>query len=402
MAHIAQDSLATIYFSFTWKSSHATHVEHYFAKDVDLTRDILPLGVKSRILGLGEGDSVELIADPSEVPLFKPGKVLDMPIVRFQPPQINDRTITPRIGRYYPKNFIDQVPGTRPDSVTPFRVVERDRASFKADLNHPMAGREVTIKATVMEVNAPSTEAGTLKRWTNIFYQGPGMQARLPETPTDYLGDDPFQRKNESGDAEFYAAPHKARHLDEQASTCVQNLYGDLLEDGMDILDLMTGDMSHLPDALKPNSVTGLGLNQEAIDANAALTERIVHNLNEAPELPFEKDSFHAIICTVSVEYLTKPFEIFQEAARVLKPGGVFVLTFSNRWFDDKVVRIWPELTEFERMGLVSQFFVREEKFNDLNTLSERGWPQTEDSKDNNSEDLGQSDPIYAVWGRRK
>lgn len=401
MAHIAQDSLATIYFSFTWKSSHATHVEHYLAKDVNMVRDILPLGVKSRILGLGEGDSVELTMEQSEVPPFKPGKVLDMPIVRFQPPQIKDRTIIPRIGRYYPKNFIDQVPGTRPDSATPFRVVERDRAGFKADLNHPMADREVTIKATVLEIKSPNGKAGELKRWTDIFLQGPGMQSRLPETPTDYLGDDPFLRIDETGDAEFYSAPSLAKHLDSHAVECVQKLYDDLLEDGMDILDLMTGDVSHLPNTLQPGSVTGLGLNQNAMDANPALTTRVVHNLNEEPELPFEDGSFDAIICTISVEYLTKPFEIFEEASRVLRSGGVFVLTFSNHWIENKVIRIWTELSEFERMGMISQFFVRTEGFEDLTTLSERGWPRPDDEDDSDADKPNQSDPVYAVWSKK-
>ncbi len=137
------------------------------------------------------------------------------------------------------------------------------------------------------------------------------------------------------------------------------------------------------------------------MDANPALTTRVVHNLNEEPELPFEDESFDAIICTVSVEYLTKPFEIFEEAARVLKPGGVFALTFSNHWVENKVIRIWTELNEFERMGMISQFFVRTDGFEDLTTLSERGWPRPDDEDDSDADKPNQSDPVYAVWGTR-
>ncbi|QJB56418.1 methyltransferase domain-containing protein [Pseudodesulfovibrio sp. zrk46] len=401
MSHIAQDSLVTIYFTFTWSSTHARHVEHYLAKDVNFTRDILPLGVKSRMIGLKVGDSVDLVMDKSEVPEFKPGKVLDMPRARFQA-EVDGKAIRPRIGRYYPKHFIEQVPGTRPDSDTPFRIADCDVAGFKADLNHPMAGREVTIHATVMEIKPPATEAGSLKRWPDIFFSGPGMQARLPETPTDYLGDSPFQRNDETGDAEFYGKPRMVYHLDKQAVSNVEGVYGEVLKDGMAVLDLMAGHVSHIPGDIKPASVVGLGMNMEELEANPVLTERVVRNLNDDPLLPFEDESFDAVICTVSVEYLTKPFEIFAEAARVLRRGGVFALTFSNRWFEAKVIRVWRNLHEFERVGLVSQYFVRTEKFEDLTTWSERGWPRPDDSEDRYAKELSESDPVYAVWGRKK
>lgn len=402
MAHIAQDSLATIYFSLTWHSTHATHVENYLAEDVSFTRDILPLGIKSRMRGLGPGDSVEMELDASEVPPFKPGKVLDMPIARFQPAAVDGRDIKPRIGRHYPKHFIESVPGTRPDSDTPFRVVATDRSGFKADLNHPMAGRKVTIKATVIEIKEPGETKGGLNRWSDIMFKGPGMQVRLPDTPTDYLGDEPFTRLDESGDANFYAQPRLVHHLDSQARTNMQKLYAKVLRDGMDILDLMAGADSHLPRDLKPSSVSGLGLNMEEMESNPSLTKRVVHNLNEDPTLPFADNSFDAIICSVSVEYLTKPFEIFEEAARVLKKGGTFAITFSNRWFEPKVIHIWTEIHEFERLGLVSQYFIRSGLFAGITTYSDRGWPRPDDPEDRYAGSLDQSDPIYAVWGTKQ
>lgn len=402
MAHIIQDSLATIYFTFTWKSTHATHVERYLARNVSFTGDTLPLGIKSRMMGLHEGDSVTLDMDPSEVPTFKPGKVLDMPRERFQPPLIHDRYIKPRIGRYYPKHFIESVPGTRPDSVTPFRVVENDRSGFKADLNHPIAGRDVTIRAEVVEIGTPADKQDGLTRWSEVILAGPGMQARLPETPTDYLGADPFKRVDESEDTEFYAKPRMVQHMDRQARENVGRIYGELLKDGMEVLDLMAGHDSHLPEGLSLSSMTGLGLNAEEMQANAALTSHVIHNLNEDTNLPFEDASFDAVICSTSVEYLIKPFEVIEDVARILKPGGVFVLTFTNRWFEDKVIRIWTELHEFERMGLLSQYFVRSEMYEELTTLSERGWLRPDDSEDRYSGELLESDPVFAVWGRKR
>lgn len=38
----------------------------------------------------------------------------------------------------------------------------------------------------------------------------------------------------------------------------------------------------------------------------------------------------------MSVDYLTKPIEVFQEMHRCLKPGGVAIMSFSNRCFPTK------------------------------------------------------------------
>ena len=45
--------------------------------------------------------------------------------------------------------------------------------------------------------------------------------------------------------------------------------------------------------------------------------------------------------CCVSVDYLVRPVEVFADVARVLRPGGLFVCTFSNRCFPTKAIRGW-------------------------------------------------------------
>jgi SAM-dependent methyltransferase len=104
------------------------------------------------------------------------------------------------------------------------------------------------------------------------------------------------------------------------------------------------------------------------------------------------------MICTVSVEYLIHPQEIFQEVARVLKPGGLFIHTFSNRWFPPKVVRIWTELMEWERPGLVLEYFLRSGAYDHLQTFSARGWPRP--ATDRYFPQVPLADPVYAVWGQ--
>jgi hypothetical protein len=73
-------------------------------------------------------------------------------------------------------------------------------------------------------------------------------------------------------------------------------------------------------------------------------------------------------------------------------------MPFSNRWFPPKVVRIWGEINEFERMGLVSEYFLRSGKFNGIETCSMRGLPRPED--DRYFPQFMTSDPVYAVWGK--
>ena len=95
------------------------------------------------------------------------------------------------------------------------------------------------------------------------------------------------------------------------------------------------------------NSATAkIEVHAASVSITPATTRRAPGPLAPAPLLPFEVARFDAVVCTVSVEYLTRPLEVFAEVRRVLKPGGRFITTFSNRWFPPKVIRIWQELHE--------------------------------------------------------
>jgi SAM-dependent methyltransferase len=225
------------------------------------------------------------------------------------------------------------------------------------------------------------------------------MQIRWRGMPTDFWSDQPFLRRDPAPDADFYRAPRLVDHIDRACIAEVQALYGRLIPAGARILDLMSSWHSHLPDTLAAGSVTGLGMNQEELDHNPVLDKRVVHDLNADPRLPFEDGRFDAIICTVSVEYLTDPFRVFREAARVLAPAGRLVVAFSNRWFPPKTILLWEAIHEFERPGLVLEYFLESGQFRDLHTWSLRGLPRPADDK--YADRLGTSDPVYAVWGER-
>lgn len=47
------------------------------------------------------------------------------------------------------------------------------------------------------------------------------------------------------------------------------------------------------------------------------------------------------VTCSLSVDYLRRPREVLAEVHRVLRPGGLACLAFTNRCFPTKVVPIW-------------------------------------------------------------
>jgi len=236
--------------------------------------------------------------------------------------------------------------------------------------------------------------------WVGLLTEGPGMQARWKGQPTDFFSEAPFFRQDPQPDDRFYANPRLVHHVDETARDMVKDIYRRFIHPNMQVLDLMSSWASHLPRSVASAHVSGLGMNPTELENNPVLSDIRVHDLNANPRLPYPDRAFDVVICTVSVEYLTRPVAVFKDVARVLKPGGAFVVTFSNRWFPPKVVRIWEQLHEFERLGLVLEYFLRSDAFDHIETYSMRGLPRPKNDK--YAGELPLSDPVYAVWGRKK
>ena len=138
-------------------------------------------------------------------------------------------------------------------------------------------------------------------------------------------------------------------------------------------------------------------MNRQELEANPVLDDFHVHNLNRNSDLPFPDHSFDAVVCAVSVEYLSDPLAVFEQVRRVLAPGGIFINVFSNRCFPTKAIALWARLHEFERMGLVAHFYHRT-GFSNVNTWSLRGLPRHAD--DPYAMHNRESDPVYAVWAQ--
>ncbi len=193
-----------------------------------------------------------------------------------------------------------------------------------------------------------------------------------------------FDRADESGDAHFYSWPRLVTHIDDGAIAAVGALYAELGLDG-DVLDIMSSWVSHFQNA--PAHLTVLGINLAELAENPQASARVVHDLNAQPELPFADASFDAVVCCVSVDYLTQPIEVFRDVARVLRPGGSFVCTFSNRCFPTKAIRGWLYASDEEHCGIVAEYFRRSGGFEE--TVVDRRTPPSH-----------HGDPLFAVWGR--
>ena len=155
-------------------------------------------------------------------------------------------------------------------------------------------------------------------------------------------------------------------HIDEGAIATVSHLFQGLIPPDSEVLDLMSSWRSHWPQGHPKQRMVGLGLNAAEMRENPDLDDYVIHNVNRNPYLPFDDDTFDAVVITVSVQYLTQPVETFRHINRILKPGGVFIVTFSNRMFPTKAVRIWRASSDRARIELVQSYMEHAGNFEDI------------------------------------
>jgi SAM-dependent methyltransferase len=166
-----------------------------------------------------------------------------------------------------------------------------------------------------------------------------------------------FARVDEGDDAHFYQVPRLVLHIDPGTIAALTQYYGEVLPDGLRLLDLMSSWVSHLPARRRYARVVGLGMNAVELQANERLTDRVVQDLNRNCALPFDDRSFDAVLIAVSVQYLVHPVDVFREIARVLVPGGRLIVAMSHRCFPTKAVRAFHQLGGEDRIRLIGAYF---------------------------------------------
>lgn len=205
----------------------------------------------------------------------------------------------------------------------------------------------------------------------------------MASDPDRVLTDADRRKFDDGDDGAFYDRPRFVHHVGAAFRERLTELYRDHLAPGDRVLDLMGSWVSHLPET--DLRVQGHGLNAAELDANDRYEDWVVRDLNAEPSLPFDDGAFDAVLNAVSVQYLQQPERVFAEVARVLAPGGVVVVSFSNRMFPTKAIRAWRERDMDGRAALLCDYLGAAGGFTEPTVVREQPG----------------SDPFYAVLARR-
>jgi ubiquinone/menaquinone biosynthesis C-methylase UbiE len=86
--------------------------------------------------------------------------------------------------------------------------------------------------------------------------------------------------------------------------------------------------------------------------AGAAVTPSVSSSLGDAHNLAFAEGAFSLVLAIGVLPYLHSPRKAVREMARVLKPGGVLLVTTGNRWRLNHVLDPWlcPALQPAKRV----------------------------------------------------
>jgi SAM-dependent methyltransferase len=162
---------------------------------------------------------------------------------------------------------------------------------------------------------------------------------------------------DDTDDNLFYSFPRFVTHVDGSFIQQLTDLYRQLLKPDTRIFDMMSSWVSHLPEEVNFAHVEGHGLNGDELARNPRLNHYFVQNLNDKPQLPLPDNDFDAVLNCVSVQYLQYPEAVFSEIHRILKPGGIAIISFSNRMFYQKAIQAWRDGSETSRVELVKSYF---------------------------------------------
>lgn len=398
---LGSQGLAAMTFTLHWSDGRAAHQDELHVPKFSVWReaDFLAGGLGQRIAGMRVGDGAQAALSAGEL-----AGAWDASLEFATGPDQFDRhyrrglTVEPRCGRFYPQGFFHGAHGVVREALEPARITGLDGQVMRVDLNHPLARFPVQVECRLEQVlPGADTRGGRCSSPLDDLAHYAGLAAPLADgTPTDF-GDGAagMVRMDQREDSAFYAKARMVQHLDARALESVNALYRRLIPAQAEVLDLMASYDSHLQ-GCDLKSLHVLGMNSDELGANAQATTDRVQDLNQSPRLPFNAASLDAVVCTASIEYLVRPHAVLAEVLRVLRPGGVFAVTFSNRWFPSKAIQVWSELHEYERVGMVTQW-LQQAGFERLHTLSSRGWLRPDN--DAHADQLTQSDPVYAAWG---
>ncbi|MDY0361930.1 MAG: class I SAM-dependent methyltransferase [Desulforegulaceae bacterium] len=396
------NNFADITIAISWETSISSHKDITHIQRVNIFRDFLYEYEPDLFFELEKGQTIN--ADKyflKDYFKYETSKILKIKKKDIKPLKHGELPVIPKKGRFYPRGILSGVTNVFTANMHPFRCLDIENDTLFCDLNNPLNGKAPEIQVKIENIIKKERDSGaSCRHLLEEIVTGPGMQARYHNRPTDFFTHSAFSKNLIEPDEKFYEKPRITAHTDLLCRKHMESIYSRLILPDKNVLDLMSSVYSHLPTD-RYLTVTGLGMNMKELFENKTLSKRIVQNINENHKLPFDNNSFDYAVCSMSVEYLSNPFEIFKEVYRILRPGGLFIVSFSNRWFPGKEIKIWNELHDFEKMGLVLEYFYNTKGFKNCGTISMRGFPRPYDKNDRYKDTLWFSDPLFVVYGEK-
>lgn len=394
----------SILIDIQWQDDFAHYTDQYFLLKTNFWRDFYPAKFDYQIKRAELNETLSI--------KYAPGELMESEfhkhnIIKISKDQFNQFyggpiAIIPTIGRFYPRGMLDDVPDCFKLDNRPFRLVDidNDNDTLTVDLNHPLADQALTLTATITDVfDANQQNGGRCNEIAELItFNGPGLQRLLADQPFDFSQNMPFARTMEDDDTTFYDALETQPIVDRVALEQLTQYYAKFIKDNDKVLDLMAGPDSFYPNDLKNIQLTVLGVKEKDLNDNPRAQQRIVHNVNQQTELNFADQSFDIVSCAFAVEYMTQPIELFKQIHRILKPGGLFIVSFSDLFFSQKATRLWHDLHAFERPGIVLEYF-RQSGFEQMDYQSIRGLIRHDDDPFKNK--TVHSCPMFMLSGKK-
>ena len=292
------------------------------------------------------------------------------------------------------------------------------------NVNEVVAVMFVILIATMFVARNVSTSA---KSNQNLFssltskYQSliPGLTAKYGAFPKPFnwiYSEDDFSRIDEHDDFEFYQNERLVYHIDENARNSLTDFYAmamnaelsRLSAPSINVLDICSSWVSHFPqDLLDENKIIakGIGMTEIELAKNEAFKSKkdyFVQNLNVNPVINAElapNDFFDFVTIAVSIDYLIHPKEVIHQILRTLKPNGILILSWSNRMFWSKAIKIWTDASESERVFIAASFL-----FYYFDDGTHKNMNLRFDTIDafRIDDESKQGDPMYVVIARKK
>lgn len=210
-------------------------------------------------------------------------------------------------------------------------------------------------------------------------------------------------------DRQFYSLPRFVYHCDTAFRLQLTELYRKLIPPESTILDLCSSWTSHLPDDVQYSLIIGHGLNAQELARNKRLDKFFVRDLNKFPDnWAFEDAAFDAVLCCCSIQYIQQPERVFMEISRVLKPGGICCISFTDRLFYEKAIAAWRDSSSYARMQLVKQYFFSTSTFDEPEVVvgdsfqPSGGLAKIWIGVERLIRGRAESDPFFAVYAQKK